>query len=455
MKEQAMETNYIGRVNNVMTRGDVKKFSNGDDKDYVSKTEMILPDKYSLIPDDEYSIEYKGDKIIIVISTINKKETDPVFNNAKIYQTIEKDIKDKNILPTDHQPKDEFTSLPFEAFTDNRGKYPAVKASLWFPKRIVSWLDNTQNTGINMEYSDMMDSFFVTGIPENKEKVLSLIVLNKLIHSLKIKNLSTLTYEDVTIFLESYFKKPNLSVPLVNKINLFTTKNAYRNAISDYYLPNFKQSTESQVFLNFNSKYLGQKINNETDLKSVISDVIENILKHQIESRRWIQPFWDGEKTVKNKDGEDVVIPREPKDERDIQPTLYVILDMALLPLGIQVIRESDEGIGSIDFRFLFTTETRIPLSIGVEFKLAHHKKIEHGLHKQLPAYLNAIRSNSGIYVIMWFKDSKYFNKPIQYEIEKMEDWICTEAEKISEETKLDITTVILDVSIKPSASNL
>ena len=55
-------------------------------------------------------------------------------------------------------------------------------------------------------------------------------------------------------------------------------------------------------------------------------------------------------------------------------------MDMALTPLGIQVIRESNEGIGSMDFRCLFTTQSGAPLSVGIEFKLAHHKEVKKGM---------------------------------------------------------------------------
>ena len=92
MKTHATETDNIGRVNNTAINGDTKSISNGKDQDYISKIEMILPHAYRVIPDDQYYIEYKGNKITIIISTINKKEVDPIFHNAKIYQTMEKSL---------------------------------------------------------------------------------------------------------------------------------------------------------------------------------------------------------------------------------------------------------------------------------------------------------------------------------------------------------------------------
>ena len=166
------------------------------------------------------------------------------------------------------------------------------------------------------------------------------------------------------------------------------------------------------------------------------------------------EAFWDGHRKIKHEDNE-IKVPRSPKGETKIQPTLHVILDLALSPLGIHVIRESDEGIGSLDFRFSYTTKDRAPLTVGVEFKVAHHKEIKKGIQNQLPAYLKAIRSTSSVFVVMWFKDGKYFGDPKSHEREDMEKWILEQASIISKEKEINISAFLLDASIRPSASNL
>lgn len=141
-------------------------------------------------------------------------------------------------------------------------------------------------------------------------------------------------------------------------------------------------------------------------------------------------------------------------DKTKIQPTLHVILDMALRPFGIHVLRESDEGIGLLYFSFLYTNKDNIPFSIGIEFKVAHHKKIKHGINRQLPAYLKSIRSQCGSFVVMWFKDKKYFKEPENRNLEQMTEWLKEEAQKVSAEFDITVVSKVIDASIRPSASS-
>lgn len=418
-------------------RGKAKEISSGSSENYVSKIDMVLPVVFRVLPEGWFEVEYNGDTVGIKISTINNKDEDPVFSFAK----------NVNIGASGSG----LELIPFEAFTDNRGEYPATLVTLIFPRRIASWIDDTHEAGIkvDIDYEKMQ----VTGSPDNEEKILAIIVINRLIKSLNIEGLNGISYDDVSVFLETYYQKTT-SRPLIKKMNVLASKDAYKNAVYDYVLPNIRKSGIDQSFVKFQEDYVNKQIDCERDLKLAVEEIIENVLKHHIESRRWIEPFWDGQRKVKHKD-EEIIVPRSPKGETKIQPTLHVVLDMALSPLGIQVIRESDEGAGSLDFRFLFTTKNSIPLSVGVEFKVAHHKEIKKGINRQLPAYLKAIRSTSGIFVVMWFKDSEFFKEPKGFEKDQMERWIDEEARRVSSESGINLSTAMLDASIRPSASNL
>ena len=78
--------------------------------------------------------------------------------------------------------------------------------------------------------------------------------------------------------------------------------------------------------------------------------------------------------------------------------------------------RESHEGVGTLDFKCLYTTPAGVAISIGIEFKLAHHKKLKHGVHVQLPSYLRSMRSKTGIFAVMWFKnETGTFAEPSDY----------------------------------------
>lgn len=199
----------------------------------------------------------------------------------------------------------------------------------------------------------------------------------------------------------------------------------------------------------------GQDIKSETDLLNVISDVISE-LKHYVEDRRWTEPFWDDEREIEV-DGKKINVSAFPKKETKIQPTLYVFFDRRLHPLGIHVSKETDEGIGKLDFKFMITTESHIPLSVCAEFKLAHNPQLEHGITKQLPLYLRANCSISGIFFVIWFKDEegKFFNKPINQNKIQMIKFIEEKINEIKHEEEININSFLIDASKKPSASIL
>jgi len=418
-------------------QGTEKAISGGSDDDYVTQIAFVLPaDKYTF-PAGVYKEKYDDSLVEIHISKISTQEDDPVYRNAKI---LDIGASGSGL---------EF--IPFEAFTDNRGEYPAILLTVVFHKRIASWVGDSHETvrKMNVDFEKMQ----ITGAPDNEEKIKAIIVINRLIKSEKWEDIKDISYDDVTVFLENYFKKSSNN-PLLMKVNALVSKTAYKQAVYDYILPKIEESGTSRSLMKFEDSHSDKDIVNEKDLLHTIEEAINDVLKYQIESRRWIEPFWDGERKIKH-EGKEVIVPRLPKGETKIQPTLHVVLDMALSPLGIHVIRESDEGIGSLDFRFLYTTKDGAPLTVGVEFKVAHHKEIKKGITKQLPAYLKAIRSSSGIFVIMWFKDGKYFKDPMRYDKDSMETWILEQSDIVSADKGLNISASILDASIRPSASNL
>jgi len=186
-----------------------------------------------------------------------------------------------------------------------------------------------------------------------------------------------------------------------------------------------------------------------------VCKAIEEVFKHYVENRRWVEPFWDGERNVEI-EGEVIKLPRNPKIETKIQPTIFVILDIILSEMGISVIKESDEGIGLLDFKCSYTTLEGVLLSIPIEFKVAHHKNLHHGFEKQLPAYLKAMKSSNGIFAVMWFKDEKaeYYSKP-NGDVDTFSVEVKEKCDKTSEKLDCNIVLIVIDASIKVSASKI
>lgn len=196
-------------------------------------------------------------------------------------------------------------------------------------------------------------------------------------------------------------------------------------------------------------------IKSETDLLKTIYYAITEI-KHSVENRRSTHAFWNEESEI-TIEGKKYPVHATPKKESNIQPTLERFFDLKLKSLGIHVSRETNEGVGDLDFKFMFTTENQIRLLVCSELKLAHNEKLEHGLTKQLPAYVKANDSKSGIFLVMWFKDEekKFFNKPLNLDKSEMIEFIEEKTKEIKNEQGINIELILIDVSKKPSASNL
>ncbi|MBA2868015.1 hypothetical protein [Methanococcus maripaludis] len=188
------------------------------------------------------------------------------------------------------------------------------------------------------------------------------------------------------------------------------------------------------------------KIESEEDFLNVISNAFEE-LRHYVEDQRWIEPFWnDGDSSKPNSP--------TPKRETKIQPTLKVFFEKQLDQTGVHVVREPHEGTGVLDFKFLITINGKRHV-LCLEFKLAHNNNLKHGLTTQLPSYLKANRYGPGIFFVMWFKDEKgeYFEKPINKTKSEMIKYLEKKVKELNEKEGYKIESVLIDASIKPSAS--
>lgn len=402
-------------------KGNLISLKKGNLTEYDTSLIFILPFKQKNYDEGNFQIEYQGNLINIHIYKIQEKSNDPISSLAKDvgFGSNENEIK----------------LLPFEAISDNRGKYPCFCAEIIFPFRLADW--------INYDHEESA----VTGPIKNKDKITALIVLNKLFSSVEYQpNIERLTYDDVTVFLENYIEKKNANI-IFQKLNYFTSEKAYKNSV-EYFL-GWKIS-EIPI-----KKSTIEILNEEDLLKQILIAI--NEIKRYIENQYKIQPFWDGSRNI-TQNGNKIKVSANPKNETNIQPTLHLLLQILLSKLGgVHVVRETNEGVGILDFRCLYTTKENNAISISIEFKLAHNKKIRSGLTKQLPAYLRANQSNSGVFIVMWFKDEKgkHFKEPKNRTKSEMIKFLEETSKTIGQKEGLKIDTILIDASIQPSASKL
>lgn len=402
--------------------------------DFKTLITLALPSDRGDFKEGNFEIAYKGKTINIQISKILGKAQDPIFSS----------ISNDELIGRFHEDITKI-HLPLEMYTDNRGNYPYYCARINFPYRLAQWVNE------NNDYEREQ----ITGGHKDEDKVEAIFALNKLFQNGHYRLHKRLVYEDVTLFTEDYLLKQNSQL-LFRRIVPFASESALKDAICSF-LGSGCNNYITEIVEKQSHSGIYPTIRTETDLLEFIVHNIENNIIHYIENQYLIQAFWNtrdkGSPHDKTKNERD-----KPKIETDIQPTLHFLLQLSLLcSRGIHVVREPDEGIGKLDFKFLYTTPDGEPLLICLEFKLAHNKEIEHGVTRQLPSYMKANKSTSGIFAVMWFKDEdgNVFKEPKNRTKTGMTEYIREKAKETNEKEGLNIRTLFIDASVRKPASKL
>ena len=421
--------------------GRTDSIGTGSDDEYLTEFFFAVP----LLdpPAGHFDSEFGGARYRVTFMTAEAPEDDPLFRYSKEFHFGN---------PLSHLMPG-FQSLPALIFTDNRGRYPYTLAQVQFQSRIANWFDPESPVNIRRDHDSHRAE--VLGYPKDEDKVHVLLALN---HSLKEsglgQNMRAISYNDVTMFLTRYFRKAlGLGQPVLERFVALAAENAFRNAVVEHFLGGRSWSMLERI-ASVADEVSGRPFSSSKDLLVAVAEVIRRGIKFHVEDRRWIEPFWDGKREIEV-EGSKLPVPAAPKPETEIQPTLFVLLYEALLSMGVQVVRETHEGIGALDFRCLYTSPGGQALSVPIEIKLAHHKQLKKGLTRQLPAYVNACKSDVGIFVVFWFKDAKgrFFKKPKNRNREQMMEWLQGEAEALRDIVGFEIVPIVIDASVRTSAS--
>jgi hypothetical protein len=105
------------------------------------------------------------------------------------------------------------------------------------------------------------------------------------------------------------------------------------------------------------------------------------------------------------------VVNRHPKREPDVSSIIHGLLFDLSLVRSFQVHPEHPLAGGNLDFLVSGNLKNGESANVCIEFKHAHSSKLEHGLTKQLPAYMGAKACNFGIYCILYFR-GEHFDNP-------------------------------------------
>lgn len=176
----------------------------------------------------------------------------------------------------------------------------------------------------------------------------------------------------------------------------------------------------------------------DEDLKNYILSLIDTVVVKEIYLKEGYMNFWR-DSTFK-----------VPKNETEIQPYISNILDHYCKVKGINLAREVREANGSVDILFSSTNKNLQVLKVCMEIKKAHHAKVETSIETQLPLYMKSSGTESGIYLVIWFKHDEFL-LPRKFDNEKN---LINAIEKNNPDKK-NISTRIINCCKKTSPSKV
>lgn len=205
----------------------------------------------------------------------------------------------------------------------------------------------------------------------------------------------------------------------------------FLEAVKEYvrtYDPNVDALAYYRMKSIFASGFEGLKTSTQYDLTKGPEEIVKlahdtlAFFKQHVENGNLWEEFWIGDK---------------PKKERAAQLIYYAIADAYCHAHNVDISPEANMGGGPIDFKFSHGYHARVL----VEMKRSTGS-VRHGYEKQLKTYLDASRTNYGIFVVMDFGDLNEKLKQIT-EVQS--------ARRAAGERASDI--VVIDATRKPSAS--
>jgi len=97
-----------------------------------------------------------------------------------------------------------------------------------------------------------------------------------------------------------------------------------------------------------------------------------------------------------------------PKREPQSMALITSLLDDHALVGGYELDREPSTGVGSPDLKAVAPLTGSGLARIALEGKNAHAADLLHGLQHQLPAYMQAVDADFGVYLVLWFKCAEF-----------------------------------------------
>ena len=264
------------------------------------------------------------------------------------------------------------------------------------------------SVGINTSVSDSNSKYPLPSITDNSGRIRSIVLVPKdIVRELPIANdwgdieaaisQSAQIRQQVNAFLAG-IAKPTISDRklALRAVSLQSTENFSRflESVKEHvrtYDPNLDALSYYKMKHIFAHGFEGIKTDERYELSEgpeeiarLVHDTI-NLFQHHVENGNLWEELWLGD---------------APKKERSSQLLYYAIADSYCRANNVDISPEANMGGGPIDFKFSKGYKARVL----VEMKRSSGS-VRHGYEKQLEIYLDASRSNHGIFVVMDFGD--------------------------------------------------
>lgn len=396
-------------------RGVVTGLDDGEPEEWETVLKFVLPGSTQL-PTGWRQVEYGAHEYLVQVRPIASVAEDELYQAAKEWMLA--------------GPAG-LRQIPAVEFLDNDGEYPAYMVEVLCPIRVVDGWSRWAG-GKNPPTAEELEEINAIGHPPSNIKKVALVMLNRFLKARG--SLLVIQSHRVTAMAAGY-RRDSEHTWSHTVLCMLMTEGSYQKRVAEILLAAKGDELQTAV---------GPVPTSEEELAQAVMSSLERELYRAMEYRRFIEPFWNSR--AKHE-------PR-PKSETQIQPTLHFILALLLKGRGVHVSREEDLGAGLLDFSCSCSGPNGEVLTFPIEFKLAHNPRLRHGMLSQLPKYMDALDVSRGGFVVMWFKDAgqQVFKKPKRTAKSDLVETLKVMQTKL-EERGLTVSTLLLDASVRPSAS--
>ncbi len=275
-------------------------------------------------------------------------------------QYTERIAKELKVVTKNFKIKSKKFDLPFDSFTK--------KEIILLPKSLLN------NLPIASCWSDI-DT--VCNYNNELRAKLNPIIGDSWKSAMKIgkKNLKNLIFEHPDLLrelIQQYIVKPRSSYDFVN------------DPLGELIWADLSEKAPKEFPLNLNEF-------NPVTSENILEVVLKICTQFQtlIEDNGWFEYLYDNKQKL--------------KPERAPQLLFYGIAEVYCQANNLDISRETNAGIGSLDFK----VSKGFNAKVNVELKYSSNPNLQKGIEKQLPAYNKAEKADSSIYLIIQTKENR------------------------------------------------